>query len=355
MVTETGNDRKRIAFVGAGAMGCYVGARIAAGGADVTLIDPWAEHITAIKKHGVSLSGTQGSATVSAVKALHIHEVQSLIRRPVDIAFISVKSYDTAWATMLIEPYLSSSGFVVSLQNCINEERIANVVGWGKTVGCIASTIGVSLDEPGHVVRTYKPGGAAYTVFRVGEVHGRLTSRVQELAQMLNGVDSTEVTTDLWGERWSKLTANSMHNGIAAAAGLGHTGIYGQDGPRRLAIRLGGEAVRVGRALGFNVESIRGIPADALVAAAYGDKIALKTVEEVIRGWMVRMTDEGRPSMAKDVLKGRRTEIDYINGMVVAKAAEVKIAAPSHVAITSLVRRIEMGELAPDLKNLAGI
>lgn len=344
----------RIAFVGAGAMGSYVGARMAQKGEDVTLIDPWPEHVEAIKRHGVVLSGTQGDATVP-VKAIHIHEVQGLSRSPVDIAFVSVKSYDTEWATMLIAQYLSSDGFVVSLQNCINEERIARIVGWGKTVGCIASTIGVSVDRPGHVVRTYKPGGSAYTVFRVGEVHGRVTQRVTDLVARLSVVDSTELTTDLWGERWSKLTANSMHNGLAAATGLGHTGIYGQPRPRGIAIRLGGEALKVGRALGFNVDVVRGIPAGALEAAAYGDASARASVESVMAGWMVRMTDEGRPSMAHDVLKGRRTEIEYINGTVVEKAAEMGIAVPAQSAMLALVRRIERGELEPGIGNLAAL
>ena len=345
---------KRIAFVGSGAMGSYVGGRMAESGADVTLIDPWAEHIDAIKQHGVRMSGTQGASTVP-VSALHMHEVQSLIRQPVDIAFISVKSYDTEWATMLITQYLAPGGFVVSLQNCINEERIAGIAGWGRTVGCVASTIGVSLDEPGHVVRTYKPGGDAYTVFRVGEVHGRTTERVQHLAQLLSTVDSTEVTNDLWGERWAKLTANSMHNGIAAAGGLGHTGIYGQQQPRRLAIRLGGEAVRVGRALGFKVDSVRGIPADALLAAAYGDSAALETVERVISGWMTRMTDEGRPSTAQDIIKGRRSEIEFINGMVIDKAAEAGIPVPTQQALMRVVQRVEKGELTPAMENIAGL
>jgi 2-dehydropantoate 2-reductase len=343
----------RIAFVGAGAMGSYVGARIASAGGDVTLIDPWPEHVDAIKKHGVVLSGTQGAATIP-VEALHICEVQRLMMRPVDVAFVSVKSYDTEWATMLIKQYLSPSGFVVSLQNCINEERIARIVGWGRTVGCVASTIGVSLDRPGQVVRTYKAGGTAYTVFRVGEIHGRITPRLSTLATMLSAVDSTEVTTDLWGERWSKLTANSMHNGVAAATGLGHTGVYGQMGPRRLAIRLGAEAVRVGRALGLNIESIRGIPADALLDAGSGNDVALQTVESVIAGWMTRMTDEGRPSMAHDVRKGRRTEIEYINGTVVEKASEVGISVPTQLAILNLVRRIERGVLSPSPSTIAG-
>ena len=351
-MSATNGLHKRVAFVGAGAMGSYVGARIAATGVDVTLIDPWPEHVAAIKKHGVRLSGTQGIATVP-VKALHIHEVQSLASKPVDIAFVSVKSYDTEWAAMLIKPYLAPQGFVVSLQNCINEERIAAIVGWGRTLGCIASTIGVNVDEPGAVVRTYKPGGAAYTVFRVGEVHGRMTPRVAELARMLNAVDSTEITSDLWGERWSKLTANSMHNGLAAATGLGHVGVYGQPRPRRIAVRLGGEAVRVGRALGFNLESIRGIPADALEAAACGDASALGKVEDVIAGWMTRMTDEGRPSTAQDVRKGRRTEIDFINGTVVAKAEELGIPVPTQRALLKIVKRVESGEIAPAIENIA--
>ena len=196
---------KRIVFMGAGAVGGYVGGHLARTGEDVTLIDPWPEHIEHIKQHGIHLSGTQGEHTVR-LKALHLHEVQGLFKQPADIAFICTKSYDTEWATMLIKQYLAPDGFVVSLQNSINEERIAHLVGWGKVVGCIASTIGVDAYQAGHVIRTLQPGGSAYTIFRVGEVHGRITARVQELVRMLSAVDSAKVTTNLWGERWSKLT-----------------------------------------------------------------------------------------------------------------------------------------------------
>ena len=133
----------RLAFVGAGAVGGYMGGHLARAGEDVTLIDPWPEHIDYIKQNGIQLSGTQGEHSV-AVKALHLHEVQSLFKTPVDIAFISTKAYDTLWATELIKQYLAPDGFIVSAQNGINEERIAGVVGWGKTVGCIVSTIGVN-------------------------------------------------------------------------------------------------------------------------------------------------------------------------------------------------------------------
>jgi 2-dehydropantoate 2-reductase len=174
---------KRIVFMGAGAVGGYVGGHIARTGEDVTLIDPWPEHIEYIKHNGIHLSGTQGEHTVR-LKALHLHEVQSLFKEPVDIAFICTKSYDTEWATMMIKQYLAPDGFVVSLQNSLNEERIANIVGWGKVVGCIASTIGVDAYKAGHVMRTRQAGGSTYTIFRVGEVHGRITPRVQDIVRM---------------------------------------------------------------------------------------------------------------------------------------------------------------------------
>src|SRR4051794_39937860 len=102
--------QKRIAFVGAGAMGGYIGARMAQHGLDVTLIDPWSAHIDAIKQSGVRLDGTEGKSTVR-VKAMHLHEVQSLFAQPIDVAFLSVKSYDTEWATVLIREYLAPGGY----------------------------------------------------------------------------------------------------------------------------------------------------------------------------------------------------------------------------------------------------
>lgn len=334
---------KRMVFVGAGAVGGYVGGHLARAGEDVTLIDPWPDHIEQIKQHGIHLSGTQGEHTVR-VKALHLHEVQRLFAQPVDIAFICTKSYDTEWATMLIKQYLAPGGFVVSLQNSINEERIANIVGWGKVVGCIASTIGVDAYQAGHVIRTVQPGGSAYTVFRVGEVHGRITSRVQELVRMLSAVDSAKATANLWGERWSKLTVNAMGNGISACTGMSSKAMIESDTARRVSIRLAGEAIRIGHALGYTLESIRGVPPEQWVAAAGGDAVAGEEIERAMLLALSRMSDEGRPSTGQDMLKGRRTEIEFINGLVSAKGDEVGIPAPTHAALTRLVRQVERGE-----------
>ncbi|MGH8700575.1 MAG: ketopantoate reductase family protein, partial [Burkholderiales bacterium] len=212
---------KRIAYVGVGAVGGYVAGQMTRAGHDVTLIDPWPEHVESMRKNGLQLSGlTPSERHTVTVKALHLTDLQGVVKeKPFDIAFLSVKSYDTEWATLLIRQYLAPDGFIVSLQNCINEERIAQHVGWGRTVGCIASLIAVELYEPGRIKRTVPMGGDRHTVFRIGEPHGRVTRRVEEVAEMLRAVDSSKVTPNLWGERWSKLVINSMRNGLSAATG----------------------------------------------------------------------------------------------------------------------------------------
>jgi 2-dehydropantoate 2-reductase len=332
--------------MGAGAVGSYVGGHLARAGEDVTLIDPWPDHIDTIKRDGLKLEGTQGEYRVHP-RALHLHEVQSLFKDPVDIAFVCTKSYDTVWATTMISQYLAPGAFIVSLQNSINEERIASVVGWGRVTGCIASSISVNAYKPGHVTRTVQPGGPGYTVFRVGEVHGRITPRVEMLAELLTNIDSAKATPNLWGERWTKLVVNSSGNGVSAITGLGGKDMARNPETRRLLIQLAGEAIAVGQAHGFNLESIRGVSPDVMRAAAQGDREAFDQVEANTLKGIDRMTDEGRPSTGQDILKGRRTEIDFLNGLVADKGDEAGIPTPTHRALVQVVKEVERKEIEP--------
>lgn len=350
---------KRIAIVGAGALGGYVGGTLAHHGHDVTLVDPWPEHVEAIRARGLELDGVtpQERFTVSRARALHLTELQAEARRPFDLAMVSVKSYDTAWATMLIRPYLAAGGYVVSLQNCLNEETIAGVVGWGRTVGVIASLISVDLYEPARIRRTVAKGGDKHTVFRVGEPHGRITPRVEELVALLRLVDSAKPTANLWGERWTKLVQNGMGNGVTAATGLTSEACLSDPAIRRFQVRLAGEAVRVGEALGFQLEPLKGVAPARYAQAAAGDAGALAEVEAAIvpKGAANPRAGIQRPSMAQDILKGRRTEIDAMNGFIAAKGAEAGIPAPSHATLTAIVTRIERGELAPSPALVASL
>ena len=346
---------KHIAIIGAGAVGGYVGGHLTRAGEDVSLVDPWSEHVAEIRKHGLNLSGTQGEHCVR-VNILHVSDVQSFVRKPIDIAIICTKSYDTEWATTMIRQYLAPAGFVVSMQNGINEERIAGVVGWGRTVGCIVSTISVNAFKPGHIMRYQQPGGHHHTVFRVGEMHGRKTARAIELANILAAVDSAEVTDNLWGERWTKLSTNTITHGLLGATGLDTRSVYIERGKiHRLGVKLGAEAVAVGRAHGFQLGTVLGLNPDDWLGAAQHEPAALQRLDEGLRAWMTRLSEPSRSSVGRDVMRGRRSEIDFTNGLVADKGREIGVPAPTHEAVTELVRRIDRGELKPDPGNVADL
>ncbi|HET7197670.1 MAG TPA: 2-dehydropantoate 2-reductase [Burkholderiales bacterium] len=342
---------KRLAFMGAGALGGYVGGSLAELGHDVTFVDPWPEQVEAIRAGRLELDGVtpQERFKVTKAKALHVTEAQSLARAPVDVAFVSMKSYDTAWATALIAPYLAPQGFVVSLQNCLNEETIAGVVGWGRTVGVVASLISVDLYEVGRIRRTVPKGGDRHTVFRAGEPHGRITPRIEELVQWLRGIDSAKATANLWGERWTKLVQNAMNNPITAATGLSTPACLADPAIRRFSLQVAGEGVRVGQALGYQLEKIRGVEPELLARAAQGERAALDAVESALvpKAGANPRSDIQRPSMAQDILKRRRTEIDAMNGAIARKGAELGIPTPANARIAAIVTKVERGELAP--------
>jgi 2-dehydropantoate 2-reductase len=340
-------------------VGGYIGGHLARAGHDVRLIDPWPEHVEAMRAGGLRLSGmTEAETCTVRPPTMHLTEVQSLVReRPIDIAIVAVKSYDTEWATMMIRPFLAPDGYVVSAQNCINEAAIAGVVGWGRTVGCIVARVGVELVEPGRIVRNMALAPEGDAVFRVGEVHGRTTPRIKALARMIAEIDSVSVTTNLWGERWSKLCVNAMRNPVSAATGLSGNGCDRHSLARRVGIATGGEAVRVGQALGYEIEHIGPFPPARLAAAQAGDGAALAEIEARLEAGsnVAARSDAQRPSMAQDIAKGRRTEIDHLNGFIAREGAELGIATPANIALTELVRRVERGEIAPSPDHLADI
>jgi 2-dehydropantoate 2-reductase len=348
------NMGHRIAIVGAGAVGGYAGAHMVQAGEDVTFIDPWPEHVEHMRKHGLRVTHARDVAEFSVpVRALHVTDVQQLAReKPVDIAFVCMKSYDTAWATMMIHQYLAPDGFAVSLQNCMNEEMIARVVGWGKTLGCIASSITVNLPAPGHIHRGAGKGGAAHTVFRAGEVHGRITLRAREICRLVGFADSAVVTNNLWGERWSKLVANVMGNGLSACTGLSGGEMLQSEPIRRFSTRLGSEAIRVGQRLGYELEEILHLAPETIARAGEGDEAAMRACDEQRFKDGKRIASEQRPSMGQDMQKGRRTEIEFMNGLVVREGEKVGIACRANAVLTDLVTRVERHELKPDPRHI---
>ena len=333
----------RLLFIGAGAIGSYLGGFLSRAGHDVTLVDPWPEQVEAIRGRGLKVTGPHEPFEARPA-ALHVHEAQRL-GADLDIAFVAVKAYDTAWATHRALPHLGPAGYVVSAQNCWNDPAVAAIAGPERSVGLVMSKIAVALWQPGHVERGAEKGsGSGHDVFRAGEHDGKITARVEALAKMLSVIDGAKATDNLWGERWSKLCANAMGNPVQAMTGLGSLEIASSEVGRAITIHLAAESARVGLALGYRVPKING--AEALQWADASRRETYEALDRMLtpaagsrRNW--------RASMAQDVAKGRPTEIDYMNGYVVAQGRERGVPTPVSAAVVDVMHEVDKGTRQP--------
>jgi len=323
---------KRIAVLGTGAIGSSVGADLTRAGQDVWLIDQWPEHVEVMRTTGLHVAMAEGDLDIK-VRALHLCEVASL-KQQFDIVFLTSKSPDTHWLVEFIKPHLAPTGALVSVQNSLNDEWIAPIIGYQRDVGCVVE-LAAQILGPGNVKRRTGPTKAW---FAVGELHGRVTPRAKEIAEILSASGKTEVTSNIWGAKWSKLIVNTM--GHAVAAILQGTDLEVSENPKllQLGIALGRECLDVGLALGYRIEPVFGLTAEEMAGAP----------DEVLKRILVTLCSHignHTNSFLQDLTKGRPTEVHHMNGLIVSKGREVGIPTPFNEEITGIVEQIEKGEL----------
>lgn len=344
--------KKRIAVLGVGAIGGIIGAYLIKGGHDVMLIDQWAANIEKIRSDGLKLTESEGEFTVPA-KALHLSDISG-VREQFDIVYLSVKSYDTRWSTYMIESYLKPTGFILPAQNALNDELVASIVGFNRTVGCVPA-LGGAIYEPGHIIRTTP---MTLHCFTVGELSGIITPRVTEIVESLKIIGSCEATNNIWGARWSKMIINCTMNTIAGVVGPSISSLNDEQRNTLNLIRVTTccEVMRVAYALGVDVEPVWEIPGREFAEATSKNAVSKLKDKMEIALQKLYLTPEqtkrigvpGRPSLLQDVMKGRRTEVDFLNGYAVKKGKEVGVPTPMNDAIVDLMKKVENGEANPD-------
>jgi len=349
--------KKKIAVLGVGAIGATIGAYLIREGHDVTLIDQWAAHIEKIRSDGLKLTDLNGEFTVPA-KAFHLSDVSGL-KEQFDIVYLSVKSYDTRWSTYLIEPLLKTTGFILPAQNALNDEVVAGVVGFNRTVGCVPA-LSVGVYEPGHVIRTDPLNIHCFTV---GELSGLISNRVKEVVASLQVIGDSEATTNIWGARWAKLIINASFNALSGIIGpsISTLNESQQDTANLIRVATSGEAARVGFALGVSIEPVWKTPALEFAEATTMESV--QTLKEKMAGaWRRRylpadqlqrkLGAPDRPSLLQDVIKKRRTEVEFLNGEVIRRGIEVGVPTPLNQAVLDLTVKIENGEAEPDTSHI---
>ncbi|MDC0253040.1 hypothetical protein OAK52_02635, partial [Chloroflexi bacterium] len=269
-------------------------------------------------------------------KAIHINNLQG-IKEKFDIGIIAVKSYDTEWATHALKNYVKDEGYFVDFQNGINDLKIASIVGEEKTLGCII-TISAVASKPGYAWRT---DNRKDVCFKIGEVSGGVTERLKDFVAMMQAVGLSGYTEDLLSERWSKLMVNCMANPLAGLTGWGTSKVRTEPITQNVAIQIASEVVKVAKSEGFKMGKIMGMEPDNFVDAANG-----KNIEEIKNQFLDAAKQAGsasRPSFGQDVLKKRRTEINYLTGYVSDMGKKNNISTPFCNKITEIVNDLGVG------------
>ena len=195
---------RTIAVLGAGAIGSSLAADLSHAGHDPLVIDQWPAHVDAMRTSGLHVTMPDGEWRVP-VRACHLCDVSTLDPE-LDIVFLCAKSYDTRWLTALVAPYLKPEGVIVGVQNGLNNETIASIVGITRVIGC-AFELSAEVFRPGRLQRNSDHKKAW---FGIGELTGRITPRLREIERIMSCVGTVVTTTNIHGAKWSLSTSSLM-------------------------------------------------------------------------------------------------------------------------------------------------
>jgi 2-dehydropantoate 2-reductase len=318
--------RDTIYVVGAGAIGGVIGAYLARGGLEVVLVDAVRDHVDRVNAEGLRVSGFRGDRRfpLSAI-------TPDALPDSLHFVILAVKAHHTLDALAPIAPRLAPDGFVLSAQNGLMEEAIAEVVGPRRTVGAFVH-FGADYQEPGHVLL------ANEAPMYVGELDGSFTPRLREIAGVLSLVVPTLQTDNVLGYLWSKL----VYGVLAFAAALVDRPfgeVLGRPEDRGLYVAVAREVTAVARAHGVRLESFGGFDPDRVDD---GDAEASAVV-----GGLAAASSGGLKAytgIQRDLMVRRRpTEVDHQPGVVAAKGRSVGVATPYCDAIHAMIKEVEAG------------
>ena len=322
----------RIAVLGTGANGAGIGSNLIQAGHDVTFIEQWPDHVEAMRTNGITVH-CDGETTVTPVKAIHLCQVAEL-RESFDLVFMLVKAYDTRWATELIKPRLAADGLLVGLQNGMMAADIAEIVGVERTLGAVIE-VGANMFEPGIVTRD-TPVGKSW--FALGALPGGPQDRAAEVAEILRAAGNIEVFDDIVSAKWMKLVVNAAELVSAAIVDMPMLDAIELPGMREFMIVSGVEALETAVDLGHQAVPIFGLTGSAdgtaeeyvtaLIDAVYGTFAVTTSVTTVHQDWM----------------KGRHSEVEEINGLVVRERERLGGSAPANQVTVEVALEIERGE-----------
>jgi len=289
-------------------MGSVYAGILGDAGNEVWAVDVWAEHVEAIRARGLTVEGASGHRTV------RINATSDPAEAGVcDLVVIATKARDVEAAARAANPLVGPETVVLPIQNGLGSaDRVAAVLGEEHVAIGVVGGFGASVVGPGHVHHN------GWELVRLGERRGPATERIRRIAEVWADAGfRVQVYDDVDRLVWEKLVCNVCFSATCAILERTIRGVLDDPAAWDVASSCAQEAYDVARARGIAL----GFDDPVAYARAFGEKIP-----------------DARPSMLLDLLAGRPSEIDVINGAIPPAAHDVGLEAPVNETVTGLVR-----------------
>ncbi len=320
-----------ITVYGAGAIGGVTGAALARAGHDVLLVDRAADQVAAMNANGLTIDRRDGSLTVPVRAITH-----DTLGPGLELVLLAVKSQDTPASLEVLTPRLAADGVIVSLQNGLNEERIAAAAGARRTIGCLVNWA-ADWTAPGRILH----GGEG--AFVVGELDGRPSDRVERLAKLLDVVAPTRVSDNILGYTWAKHVYGALLVATAVVDAHVYEVVERSQDVQKMLIALVAESMKVAEAAGIRLEPFDEYDPATYRAAARGDGAARARAMEVI-ATHYRAHTKTKTGIWRDLaVRKRKTEVGALLGATVARANTLGLAMPLTERVMTIIEDLETG------------
>ena len=329
----------RTAIYGAGSLGTILGAYITKNGGSVELINRNKAHVEALQKSGATVTGT-----VSFSQSVTAYTPEEMSGK-YDVVFLMTKQQQNAEVVNCIKEFLADDGVIVTLQNGIPELLIAEIVGEDRVLGCTVAW-GATMKEPGVCELTSAPDSLT---FSLGSLSKNPNSYLEDVKALLEKMGEVEIDSNFIGSRWSKLLINSAFSGMSAVLGCTFGEAAGNKASRRVVQALIKESIDVCAAGNIRIEPVQG--KDIVKLLDYTNRLK-KAFSFFIIPIAIRKHALLKASMLQDIEKGKKTEVDAINGVVSSFGRKVGVPTPMNDKVVEIIHRIEDGELNPSFDNL---
>jgi 2-dehydropantoate 2-reductase len=332
-------ENMRAAIMGVGSLGTVLGAYITKAGKQIDLIDAYTEHVDALNKNGARVTG-KIEFTVP-VKALTPDKMDGTY----DLVFFMVKQTYNDAAMRDLKPHVHEKTIIATLQNGLPELPLAETFCPDNIMGCTVGW-GATFKGPG-VSELTSPTDKM--TFDLGKYDGKITPEVFAVKDYLELMCPTEISQNLMSIRMRKLLVNAVMSGMSAILGCTFGGILDSGQALLCAKHIANECLAVSHAAGIKLGPFQGVDFETRFS------FSTRAEREATSAAYHEVWDPHRDltaSMLHDLLKGRKCEINAINGAVCTMGDKYSIDTPVNDQIVAIVQSIERGERKPEFKNL---